>query len=77
VSAITYAKAGETPANWAELQVIDLATGQEVRTVVEIDTEAGWLVRGRRDADGRLIDDGDEFAKERIEGRFALVERAR
>jgi hypothetical protein len=76
---ITYAKAGVEPLDWYDFDVIDLATGQRVLDVNEVNTTEGWLVSYRRNAAGTYYVDPmkpDEIAKRRVEGRFALRRRA-
>ncbi len=74
---ITYAKAGETPANWHNLEVFDRDAGDFVKAVTEINVAEGWLVRYVLDANGRLVLDGGRTVTERLTGRFALIERPR
>jgi len=69
---ITYAKAGGPPHPWHGLRVFDLDTGKEIADVEEVDAGAGWLIRAKRDADGQLYLEGDEIARERLEGRFQI-----
>jgi hypothetical protein len=71
-TAITYAKAGEAPADRGDLHVFDLSTGAEVKDVSEVNAAEGWLIRAKRNAEGELFLDGDEVARERIVGRFEI-----
>lgn len=70
---VTYAKAGGPPDNWCGLLVLDRDSGEYVGEVCECDTEGGWLVRYKTDAQGNFYLDGDEVARERLTGRFALI----
>jgi hypothetical protein len=49
------------------LRVVDRVTGAEFQGVVEVDADAGWLVRLAMDGSGLIID-GDEVRMERLEG---------
>lgn len=69
---IPYAKAGGPPEDWKDLRVFNLDTGLEVRSVTEVNTAEGWVVRMRRDLDGGIIVENGEIATERLEGRFAI-----
>ncbi|MHC8493406.1 helix-turn-helix domain-containing protein [Thalassospira sp. SM2505] len=70
---VTYIKAGETPANWFDLSVIDNATGKDVRFVVEADTKAGWVRQQALGRDGRFLRFAGEIVTRRIEGDFSVV----
>lgn len=70
---ITYIKAGETPANWFDLSVIDKATGKDVRFVVEANTKEGWARQQVLGRDGRFLWFAGEVVTKRIEGDFAIV----
>lgn len=70
---VTYIKAGETPANWFDLSVIDNATGKDVRFVVEADTKAGWVRRQVIGRDGRFMRFAGDVVTERINGDFSIV----
>lgn len=72
---VTYAKAGGPPDDWRGLAIIDLDTGQEVLDVTEVDTVAGWLVSYKRNAEGSYYLDGDQIARQRIEGRYQIRAR--
>lgn len=62
-----WAKVGVTP-EAHNLRVVDLNTGEEFKTVVEVDADAGWLVRFVTDEKGYIVVDGDEVTTERVEG---------
>ena len=68
-----YAHATQTP-EAHHLQVVDLATGADLKNVIEVNTEEGWLRRSVIDVKGKLVLTGDcsEFAIERIEGEFRI-----
>lgn len=71
---LTYCLAGETP-GFENVEVTDLATGQTLDGVIEVNTIEGWLVRQKREPDGSLLADpvtGRWPKTERIEGRFGL-----
>lgn len=70
---VTYIKAGETPANWFDLSVIDRATGKDVRFVVEANTKEGWVRQQAVGRDGRFLRLAGEIVTKRIEGDFAIV----
>ncbi|RCK40468.1 hypothetical protein [Thalassospira xiamenensis] len=70
---LTYAKAGVTPDNWADLTVIDNETGREVRFVEEVNTLEGWVRRHVVGLDGRFVHDGESVASEVIHGDFSIV----
>ncbi len=70
---VTYIKAGETPANWFDLSVIDNETGKDVRFVVEADTKAGWVRRTAIGRDGRFLRAAGDVVTERINGDFSIV----
>jgi hypothetical protein len=70
-----YAKVNETPESpW--LRIVDLDRPDDKFTsVIEIDSNAGWLRRIALDAGGRPIIDPnnrDEMLIERVEGRFRI-----
>jgi len=71
---ITYAKVGGPPDCWSDLRIFDCLNGAEVKGVIEIDTEAGWLERFKRGLDGQLVRnaDRDGYEVERIEGEFRI-----
>lgn len=73
---ITYANAGGPPDNWHELEVFDAATAAKVDSVLEVDAAAGWLIRHRYDESGQRVIEGEEWATERVEGRFEIRPRA-
>ena len=73
---VTYAKAGVTPHNWMFMLILDRDTGDYVSDVEEVNAAEGWLIRHKRNAKGEFyLDERGEIAKERIEGRFALIAR--
>lgn len=75
MEAITYAVVDGPPDDWRGLKIFDLDTGQEVDQVVEVNVAEGWMIRYRKDENGRIFidpDQPDEAAKERIEGRFEI-----
>ena len=77
VSEITYARAGEFPEDWHELEVIDLSSGLLMQDVVEVDTVMGWVLRYARDPrTGRYIVVTDEILREVVRGRFQIRRRA-
>lgn len=45
-----------------------LLDGVEMRECIEADTDAGYIIRARRDEAGLLVLDGEELATERLEG---------
>lgn len=51
---ILYAKAGGPPANWRDLRVVAVATGKELRDVIEANAFDGWVVQRVRDGAGKL-----------------------
>lgn len=62
-----WAKVGVTlEANY--LRIVDRATGAEFAGVVEVDADAGWLVRFVFDEHRSIVVDGDEARTERVEG---------
>lgn len=68
----TYASAlTQTPPNYTNLRVLD-SQGEEVRGVVEINTEEGWLIRYKNFPEA-FLDASGEWPTERIEGDFRLV----
>ena len=72
---LRYAKVCHGPLeDWMDVLVLDVATGEAVKHVVEVDCDAGWLLRHAHDSRGLpyLGADG-EVAMERVEGRFMLV----
>jgi hypothetical protein len=69
---IVYAKSGGPPDNWHGIRVFDEA-GNEIKDVEEVHAGEGWLIRAKRNAQGHIYAEGDEIAKERIEGKFRLV----
>lgn len=76
---LDYAVVGGPPDDWADLEVIDLATGKTVDTVREVNTAEGWLVRLVLDAEGRCVLEGEgedrHIKTERVEGRFEVRRR--
>lgn len=72
MSDITYAKAGETPANWPELTVFNVDTGEEITTCVEINTIEGWMIRFMRHENGSMVIEDGRLKEERIEGNFRI-----
>lgn len=74
MSAIRYAKVGGPPNNWRGLRIVDLDTGAEIRRVIEVDADRGWLIRLVTDENGRLKlnDTRTEVARERVTGRFEI-----
>ncbi len=70
---VTYIKAGEVPANWFDLSVIDAKTGKDVRFVVEADTKAGWARQQVIGRDGRFLRIAGEIVTKRIDGDFSIV----
>lgn len=74
MSQLTYAKALGPPDDWENLKIVH-ADGTEDRDVIEANSEEGWLIRYRRDADGKLIVSGDECLTERIECSFTIERR--
>lgn len=72
---LTYAKAGGPPADWLGIAILDRDSGQFVEDVEECNAAEGWLIRHKRNARGEFYLDGDKIAKERIEGRFAILRR--
>lgn len=73
---ITYALAGVTP-GWEDLELMDLASGDFMRGVIEANTVEGWVLRQKRGSDGRPYIDlrTMEIATERVRGRFAIIRR--
>lgn len=71
---ITFARVDGPPHNWRSLKITNLATGTEVRDVVEVDTEERYLIRLRRDPRGELVlaENKQEVARERITGDFEI-----
>lgn len=55
-------------------RVIDEDSGEDMGPVVEVDCDAGWLIRLKVDANGRfqVNETGNDTVKERIEGRFRV-----
>lgn len=65
----TYAcVATDTPWNWPLLRVLD-AEGNEVKGIIEVNTEEGWAVRYVE----RRPPGEEEWPTERIEGTFRLA----
>ncbi len=53
----------------AGFQIVVTLDGAEVRDVLEAHTGEGWLVRAKRNAEGRFYtDDGETVATERLTG---------
>lgn len=67
MSDIKYAKAGGSPVNWMDLQILD-ENGQPVENVLECDTEKGWA----RVYTGGTV--GDEWETARVRGTFTIRE---
>jgi hypothetical protein len=62
------------PEDWMGVLVLDVATGEAVKNVVEVDCDEGWLLRCARDSRGFVYANADgEVTLERLEGRFVLV----
>lgn len=72
---MSYAHARQTPEAHA-LRIIDRRTGNELRDVVEANSDEGWLVRFRRDGSGNFIvdEDGQTLATERLDGLELQIE---
>lgn len=51
----TFAKSGGPPDDWRRCRVFDADTGAEVRDVVEVDTQIGYLLKFERNEQGRLV----------------------
>jgi len=68
-----YAKVGGPPDDWSKYGVVDLDTWKEIKGVIEVDCNAGWLRKFREGKDGRFIvsEKGDPVI-ERLEGNFRL-----
>ena len=71
---ITFARVDGPPHNWRGLKVFNLATGTEVRDVIEVDTVERYVIRHRRDPRGQLVvsADGSEIERETITGGFRI-----
>lgn len=73
---ITYAKAHGPPDNWAELEVVDLKTGEVIPKILMVDTEKGLALITAEDGLGRFrYPDGHSVNCTRIEGRFMIRRR--
>lgn len=70
-SPLSWAKVGGPPENWQQIDVIDLATGERLRDVIEVNTTGGWAIVHRM-VDGKPVLGGVDLATDRIEGRFEL-----
>jgi hypothetical protein len=70
-----YAHVDLTP-DVRHLRIVNLdKPAEEFNTVIEIDSDAGWLRRMATDAAGKLVvnpDNRNEFVVERVEGRFRI-----
>lgn len=53
--ALTYSKAGVTPADWFDLKVFDLDSGQEVLDCAEVNTRDGWAIAYERNEAGEMF----------------------
>jgi len=69
---ITYAKVNGPPDDWHGLSVFD-RQGNEIKSVVEVNTAEGWLIRHKLDGAGRPVVEGEEIVNERVEGDFTIV----
>lgn len=68
-----WAKVSITPeAHW--LRIIDLATGSQFKNVIEVDADAGWLIRVMVDESGLARTAGDEFMTERLDGLHLRID---
>lgn len=74
---IGYAKVEGPPFNWNQLRIID-ANGHEMKEVIEVNAEDGWLIRYKTDDYGYIIVDRlkGEAVTERIEGEFRIEVRS-
>jgi hypothetical protein len=72
-----YAKAGGPPDNWCGAEIFDDDTGEKISHVVEVDCDAGWLIRykiGANDQPKILGGERDaELETEQLEGNFRIV----
>jgi hypothetical protein len=70
-----YAHIDKTPES-VYLKIIDLdRPGERLTSVIEIDSDAGWLRRYALDDAGHVVtnpDNRDELMIERVEGRFRI-----
>lgn len=70
---LTYAKIDGPPDDWWSVCTFDRDTGEFINHVIEVDAEAGWLVRFQTDEAGVFVTRDGQVVTERIEGRFALI----
>ncbi|WP_417624993.1 helix-turn-helix domain-containing protein [Paremcibacter congregatus] len=73
---VTYIKAGEVPANWFDLSVIDADTGKDVRFVVEADTKAGWAKCRKIGRDGQFVRFAGQDVTDVLHGNFTIINPA-
>lgn len=69
---LTYAKVYGPPDTWYDCRIFDLDTGEEIDRVLEVNAAEGWVIRFAVDANGHPIRNGDDWARERLDGRFEI-----
>jgi len=69
-----YVLVGGPPHDWMNYLPYDKATGEKIEDVTEINVQDGWLIRLKRDSDGKIQADlrRGEVLREVILGEFEI-----